>query len=287
MMRLLLSTLIVGFSTFSANAADVSYPVDGDMTIPVEFGSGWYIRGDIGMNINGHRKDGDSTSPADEYFAYETNDSIDISLGFGFRLNESIRLEGSFESTLLSETSDTSTIDRSNCPTMQLLDPDAPRSLGEAKACLETASAEYDATVLMANGYYDLPKMGKFEPYVGAGVGVSRIAWAQEVDAITCVPTDPSVFPEACVVPGLQQPIDGEIVTFGGQKSTGVDYLFSYALTAGTGYRVSDNLIIDAHYRYLSSGPDDIDYSTSGAAHFGSGGFGVHQVRMGLRYELF
>ena len=279
--------LALSVPALQAQAADPTYPVDGGLT-SVEYGSGWYLRGDIGLSFNGHMKDGTSSDLLGSRDDFDIDDVMDFSVGFGYRINDSFRLEGSLEQVLSGESKQTLSIDTSNCPTDQLLDPESARTIGVAQGCLETDAAVYESTVLMLSGYYDLPKMGKFEPYIGAGIGVARIEWSEEVDAITCVPRDPSVFAEACIASGgLQQPKDGEITTYGGTQATGIDYRLAYSVGAGVGYRITDQILVDANYRYLSTGAGDIDYDASGAGHFANNGFGVHQVRVGLRYELW
>ena len=136
------------------------------------------------------------------------------------------------------------------------------------------------------DGYFDLGSFGNFQPYVGGGIGIARVRWRDETGAITCVPVHADVATETCVAKGTtDQPVPNEPVSFQGTKATGIDYQFAYSAMAGFGYRLTDNITLDANYRFLSTGADAINYSNG--SHIGDGGFGVHQVRAGLRWELW
>src|SRR5680860_1107095 len=95
--------LVASVPALQAQAADPTYPVDGGQTA-VEFGSGWYLRGDIGWNIGGKEKQGSQFIPdVGEFLTYDYNDALSLRAGFGYQLNPSFRLELDAENLLDSE----------------------------------------------------------------------------------------------------------------------------------------------------------------------------------------
>lgn len=123
-------------------------------------------------------------------------------------------------------------------------------------------SNKIDALTILGNLYLDLGEWGGFTPYIGAGVGASKVA-------LRDVTYDAAMFP--ITLPG-QQP---------------AQWNFSWAAMGGVSYKITQNMLIDVGYRYLSLGdavhgfkpPLDmvrLDFKNLTA----------HEVRIGLRYEL-
>jgi opacity protein-like surface antigen len=121
------------------------------------------------------------------------------------------------------------------------------------------------------NFYWDLrPTMGawlgNFEPFVGVGVGYARVAFSNFTYASPAVGT--FVWPNV------------------------VDSAFGYTLTAGTGYRLTRNWVIDVAYIWRDFGTfksQAISPSALGAAApptVFSGDLSGHAVDVGVRYEF-
>lgn len=98
----------------------------------------------------------------------------------------------------------------------------------------------------LINGYFDYKNRSGFTPYLGAGLGISRI------------------YIENFMIPGTD--ID---------SSSDEDYVFTYQLGAGVGYAVMDNVSIDINYRYFV--PSDPNFDSTQAE------FSSHNVSLGLR----
>ncbi|MDI6027840.1 porin family protein [Corticibacterium sp. UT-5YL-CI-8] len=240
--RLALAATI--FFPMSAMAADYIPVVQ---EVPVEVGSGWYLRGDIGYswgdkadkisyNVNSGGVDfpGDTRKP-------NFDDTFNLGAGVGYRFTDYFRADATvdgFRSTL--SASD-------------------PWTAGTV-----SGSADFTAVSLMANGYVDLGTYVGFTPYIGAGLGSTYMNFS---DLNATLP-------------------DGSMQSIAGDK----DWRFTYALMAGVAYDVTKNMKLDLGYKYRHiKGGDMFDGTTSfGETVTGTNGdLSTHEVRVGLRYELW
>ena len=105
-----------------------------------------------------------------------------------------------------------------------------------------------EASVLtfLANAYFDYKNRSDFTPYLGGGIGLSRI------------------FVKNLLVPGA-----------GIACWSDEDYVFTYQLGIGVGYSPLDGVSIDLNYRYFV--PSDPDFNTVQAE------FSSHNIFLGLR----
>ena len=104
---------------------------------------------------------------------------------------------------------------------------------------------EIESQSLMLNAYYDFDTGTKLTPYVGAGVGYSKVKGTMTVE-------------------GVSDSID--------------DNNFAWQIGAGAGYAVTENVTIDAGYRYVDYGDfskEDITVDTS-----------AHELYVGARYAF-
>ncbi len=259
--RILLSAMLAAPAS-SALAADYDAPVFYEPPIveeiaeyvPVEVGSGWYLRGDIGYSF--------STSPRGA-FTYrtvggvETNyttgslaNEISFGAGFGYRFNDLVRADLTAENFNVR------------------FNGTRPTCVVAAIDCTDTA--EMNAWSVMVNGYVDLGTFAKFTPYVGAGAGVTYANWGT---AATTTPTFPGI---TVAHPGMP------------------NWRFSWAAMAGVAYDVNKNLKIDLGYKYRNvAGGNMFGYDAASTLAGATGaeardsGFHQHEVRLGLRYELW
>lgn len=110
--------------------------------------------------------------------------------------------------------------------------------------------AEVSSYTGMVNAYFDIGHFGGVTPYVGAGIGVAHNR-----------------------VHDIKQP---------GNQSSGNSTRFAWALHAGASVQVTENIALDASYRYIdlgsvkADGPDPIKVDDLRA----------HDVRIGLRISL-
>jgi opacity protein-like surface antigen len=122
--------------------------------------------------------------------------------------------------------------------------------------------ADVSALAALLNAYVELD--GPVRPYVGGGIGVSRI---EATDWRTTRP-------------------DGRT----GKRPDAEGWNFAWALAAGIGVDVADTVTLDAGYRYLALGSAETGRTAVG----GGGGRGrvklediaVHQLRLGVRVRF-
>ena len=247
----------------------------------VEFGSGWYLRGDIGWNIGGKTETGSQfISAIGDTLEYEYDDNLAIRAGFGYRFNSALRLDFTAEQMLSSEFSGATNVLLNGL--VLVVDP----VLGPVQIAandifgIETVEAEYTAANFMLNAYYDLPQMGKFTPYVGVGAGVSRIHFSER-RTLSCIP-DPT---QTCGAPavGTQGTRVDDVVILDDEDTV---YSLAYQFSLGTAYAINEKLSADVGYSIFGTGGGgELNYSDGTAIDVD--GFSTHQVRVGLRYEIW
>lgn len=277
--KLRLSMLALGIVACGhAVAADYEPPVfveeAAEEYVPVEVGSGWYLRGDIGYAVSTSLDDVRyrtfdpllSTYSDASFSSSNLDTDFNGGVGFGYRFTDYLRADmtldmfkGDFDGTTGADFA---------CP-------------GEAAGtgCRTEDSASLYSTNLMANGYVDLGTYAGFTPYVGAGIGVSRVKWNRLTNSSYCVPGV-----DACSgLPQASSKHDGE-----------ASWRLNYALMAGMAYDVSNNLKLDLGYRFRGIDDGSMFGWDEGSAAAGAsgtqgedGGFSTHEVKVGLRYELW
>ena len=129
----------------------------------------------------------------------------------------------------------------------------------------------------MANGYVDLGTYVGFTPYVGAGIGYSYVSWG-DLNDTDLLRRRRGACPAALSV---------------GSTSHGGDdgWRFTYAFMAGVAYDISRNFKIDVGYKYpqhrrrrhVRLGPA----ADVRRRHPGRDSLDTHEIKVGLRYELW
>jgi opacity protein-like surface antigen len=121
---------------------------------PVEIGSGWYMRGDLGYRLYAapSMTETGTTTPL---AGTSAGGGIVIGGGFGYQFSERFRGDLTIDYSL-------------------------PASFRGTIACntteICTNSIGVSAITGMVNAYFDLATIGSFTPYVGAGVGVAMVS---------------------------------------------------------------------------------------------------------------
>jgi opacity protein-like surface antigen len=289
--------LLTSGGAFAAdyNSGVVSKSPGGGFT-DVEFGSGWYLRGDISFNLEGKSSGGaqtiDALAPSAELIT-DYDDVLGFRVGAGYYVSPHFRIEATAETLLDSQFEGVfnrgfsgSREDAvggldyfdSNGQVTASTDPTFVGSYVTPINGTEQVDAEYHATNFMLNGYYDLNSFGNFTPYVGAGIGVSRIS-TSEVRTYNCIP---GASVETCVFPAGAA---GE-ATSAVRTRDDAYYAFAYSLSVGAAVSISENTKLDFGYSYSSiDGGDDLSYSDGSA--ISEDGFAIHQVRAGIRYDIW
>ncbi|MDX8460923.1 outer membrane protein [Mesorhizobium humile] len=245
---------IVLMPATQAVSADYDPPVYADQAPdyqPVEVGSGWYLRGDVAYLPQKSFKNGDFTFPPtitnNKSFS-ESEDAVFGSIGFGYHFNDYLRAD----------------LNLGYLPGNQ-----ASFSYDDTATATPSAvgfgNLKNYAFSGILNGYVDLGTYVGITPYVGAGIGVVRST--RKLSArYTDINDSANNF------------------TVEDNKSR---YSLAYTLNAGLAYQVSKNVLVDLGYQYFSA--PDAEYVT--AASLTSfpihKGISNHQVKLGLRYDLW
>jgi opacity protein-like surface antigen len=290
--------LLTSFLAAPALAADIDQiipaPVIEDNYVPVEIGTGWYIRGDVGYNIGGRQNNAfyDLTPVT---FDNSYADALNVGVGFGYKFNDIFRMDTTLDRVFGGKFSNT-----------QLVAPTGPcHGTGEyintstgvvfmgpfdIDNCLRKDESSYNVWYAMGNAYADLGTFNGFTPFLGAGLGAAKVNWKEETNSITCVPVDPSVHKEACSATGtVAQPPLNTVYTEPGVLNNGSNWKLAMSLTAGVSYELSKGLHLDTSYKFTSIGGGfgSIPYGPTPGSSIAKDGFGLHQVKMGLRYEIW
>ncbi|WP_027369206.1 outer membrane protein [Desulfocurvibacter africanus] len=120
----------------------------------------------------------------------------------------------------------------------------------------ERFEAEVSADVLMLNGYYDFRNRSRFTPFVQAGLGLAILK--TDVKRIT----------------------DG--FDAGTEKDTNVN--FTADIGAGVGFALTEQLTLDASYRFAYLGPAGVDVEI--AFYKVEADVWRHDMLLGLRYAF-
>ncbi len=226
-LRLAASAALLAVFAGPSFAADYDPPIFIEQApeyVPVEIGSGWYLRGDVTYMID---------DPLYEFtfLGEETrNNRFGGSVGVGYHFNDLFRGDVSIGLLASDRFSVASGPDR--------------------------LDAKHDAWYGMANGYLDLGTVAGFTPYVGAGAGLlyTRQAYNRSFNGV---------------------PVFG----FEEEQTN-----FAYALNAGVNYQVADNVSLDFGYQYVDSPRAEYLNTDTLAV---ERGIDFHQVKVGLRYDLW
>lgn len=208
--------------------------------------AGWYLRGNAGYGMHT-----DTDLTGDITGDVESQGGATGSLGLGYDFGNNWRLE----------------LDGASLFT----------DLG-AVAQLPGSYSKLSTNTAMLNAIYDFSDFGRWEPYVGAGIGLVRARTSTNVHDF------PSATPIAPGVVNVNSPAcpGGSVCDFR-DTDTGL----GWQLLAGLGYKISDNLTWDTHYRYLNSTNLDFKGNIDGAdAAFSMEDPGAHSVMTGLRYKF-
>jgi opacity protein-like surface antigen len=231
------------------HAADYDPPVYVDQApdyVPVEVGSGWYLRGDVSFLTQKNFKSDFDFPPAN--FS-DKEDPIFASIGFGYHFNDYLRAD----------------LNLGYLPGNKV-SVDYDNSATSLQPTVASASLKNYAFSGILNGYVDLGTYVGITPYLGAGVGVVQSTRKLSASYLT-VNGDPTD--------------DFEL------QDDKTRFSLAYTLNAGLAYQVTKNVSVDLGYQYFSA--PDAEYATAQNLTTFSihKGFSNHQVKLGLRYDLW
>jgi opacity protein-like surface antigen len=250
---LILATLLSVLQLQEAAAADLgpepppALPQSESMNF---FGSGWYIRGDLGYSVWQGPSATYNGVPFDHLSV--SNNAV-IGAGIGYKLNNWVRGDVTADYTFSGNIQSLYTI--ANC-------------------CTFTDRTRVGGWAVLANGYVDLGTWYGVTPYVGGGVGYGFTQISKTVNQ-EFLPTGTGT-----LVP-VTDPNTGLPVFHGfAAHTTGG---FAWALEAGAAVDVAPSVKLDLNYRYLNIADARFPTDTLGVAPK-LRSLGQHQFRIGLRY---
>jgi opacity protein-like surface antigen len=220
---------------------------------------GWYLRGHIGMSNQSF--DGLEHVLFDDpgYFTFLNKGGFDsaptFGFGVGYQFNEWFRadLTGEYRG-------------KSSFNALDFYDTD-----GDLNTTDDQGTNDYTGKksewLFLVNGYVDLGTYRGITPYVGAGIGASR--------------NTISDFRDANIMTGG-----------GGYAGAASIWQFAWALHAGLGIHVTDNLMVDLGYSYLDLGNAQtdtllgIDGKCVACQPMRFSNITSHDFKLGIRYML-
>lgn len=259
-----------------ALAADYDPPISIDAPeeyVPVEVGSGWYLRGDVGYvasarnagTFNYQTYNGVTDTYGQSTFATASRKhDFTFGGGVGYNFTDWLRADATIDG--FRARFNGTTVSATPCTVILV-----------GTSCRSDDSSSMSGITFMANGYVDLGTYAGFTPYGGAGVGYTYVNWTTLSNSEYCVGV-------TCT--------GGLVAT---TPHTGLkSWRFSYALMGGVAYDVSKNFKLDLGYRYskIAGGPMfgfDAASATAGAGGVQGRdpGFSRHEIRVGVRYSLW
>jgi opacity protein-like surface antigen len=291
-----------------------------------ELGSNWYIRGDVGYSdINQatvvpnaglfptitNAPIGDASSPVNAIRGNnQTTMSPDFSLGFGYRVNDWFRVDGTWQFSKGPGLGAQQTV---YCPEVAnaVSNYNTQTVNGVTSIVAVPVGYQYDYTQCdgklnmtqynntgMIMGYFDVGHWGIFSPYVGAGVGINantvqgHLTFNQQDTGATyggpsVAGTAPAVWvdqtgvqngnPFYTIKPGVN-PSSGVYQPIGpanwNRTISSTKYSFAGAVAAGLGIKISESATLDLGYKLMT-------YDITGGVKSS-----LQSLNLGVRYNL-
>jgi opacity protein-like surface antigen len=261
--RLPLAVLACGLAlTGGAAAADMRMPapaaVDPAPQVISEFGSGWYLRGDVGYAWR--KSPGSELTDPVRLSNTSFGNNVSFGAGVGFK-------QGWFRTDITADYFRSTEIrSRQN----GITDCDFFAGFPDL-TCDYNGNGYISAFAVLWNVYADLGTWHGITPYIGAGVGTSYVR-AHGFSA--------SIYDTTGTVPAADNPGRAEYGNRG-------QFNFAWALMAGASYSFSANHAIDIGYRYTNLGRAQ---TAGGPIAFNgevrTGTIDSHEVRVGFRYTI-
>lgn len=232
---------------------------------PVEFGTGWYIRGDLAFAD-------DSLPPLSpdlsQFLSSARQASLSAGLGAGYKFTNWLRTDVVLDYRKTISASGQGPSRR--CITQLTTINNIPTPTAE-----DDCTPQYNSSVrrwdLLANVYADLGTWYGITPYIGAGAGLSL--------------TRTSKSQRWYMSNGNPYHVATDGFYFNWDTNNGdLRYQFAWALMAGVSYPLMDHLLVDIGYRYINLGMLPSIASPSGQVVDKT--MDAHEVRVGLRYMI-
>ncbi|MBK8456591.1 MAG: porin family protein [Phyllobacteriaceae bacterium] len=278
----------------AAFAADYDPPIVIDEAPeyqPVEIGSGWYLRGDVGYTLN-HLPTFDITASTQT----QTSSILSASIGAGYYFNDWLRVDGDLNFLNSDQFADSY---NSTCAGTQITTVTDTVSglligLSSAASTRDCDGADVASNVQstgLVNAYADLGTFAGFTPYVGAGAGLALTNYRMATNDRMCSAEQTSIVAGGNTITTSflcngQSSVTDDDIRYPGVENSQTQVGLAYALNAGVAYKVSKNTQIDLGYRFTSL-PSATYAAHNAGGLFTATGLNFHQVRLGLRYQIW
>jgi opacity protein-like surface antigen len=242
---------------------------------PADFG-GWYLRGDIGFSnqrVDNIRKNDpvaySQINTLTETTAFDTGGIYDI--GAGYRFNNWFRADVTAQYRGNTNFKGTDVFNAS--------------AYGLAYNGQDNYSASKSELLFLANAYVDLGTWWCVTPFIGAGIGTSRISISNFTD--TGVNNIHAPDPVNHIPAYVGGPVNPSYST----AANGSQWNFAWAAHAGLAYQVTPNVTLELAYSYVDLGPGTTgvisDFTGFNAGHvFKFNDITSHDVKLGVRWNL-
>ena len=286
-LALMLAAAIALMPATQAVSADYNPPIYVDQAPdyqPVEVGSGWYLRGDVGYAFS-HPYENEETAAG----FTSKNSLFDGSIGMGYHFNDYLRGDLNFGILPSNRFGDNFVTTCDGSITTTISDVNTGTIVNQTNApasapCNGSNLANNKAYSLMANGYVDLGTYVGLTPYVGAGLGVVYSKYNRAIGQRDCVETTSTT--TAGGFQTVNQFNCDDPAGYNGAVTSKASYDFAYSLAAGLSYQVSKNVSVDLGYEYFA-------VPSAKYVAYDGGAFNIHKgvdyqsVKLGLRYDLW
>lgn len=201
---------------------------------PVEFGGGWYLRGDVGVGSQeiGKVSGADVERDGGSFYRKSLADTAFVGAGVGYQFSSFLRFDvtGEYRTATKYDTSDKFKYNRFF-------------GYREVQTNLTNRyTGDLQSSVFLANGYFDLGTWYGITPFVGAGVGVAHHRIRNAFDNGLIYNFD------AATGEAINTEATGGIAADASKTN------FAWAVHAGLAYQVSPALKLELAYRYLNMG---------------------------------
>lgn len=236
---------------------------------PAEF-SGWYLRGDIGFSnqrVDNIRKN--DPVAYSQINSLNENTSFDAAgifgVGVGYRFNNWFRADitGQYRGNSNFKGTDVFTAS----------------AYGLNYNGQDNYNASKSELLFLANAYVDLGTWWCVTPYIGAGVGTSRVTISNFTDTgVNNIHTAPLY---------VGGPANASFAT----AASGSQWNFAWAAHAGLAYQISPSVTLELAYSYVDLGPGTTgvvsDFTGFNAGHvFKFNDITSHDLTLGVRWDL-
>lgn len=250
---------------FAADMAIMPPPAYAPPPVVEEFG-GWYLRGDIGFSNQHVNNIAMADGRNAQLLSHQQTTTFDTAgifgLGVGYQFNNWLRGDviGQYRGNSNFKGTDLITF---------------PVGGGVIANGVNNYTASKSEWLIMANGYVDLGTWWCVTPFIGAGVGMSRVTISNYTDngSVNNDGTGFGTFPGYASAPSASK------------------WNFAWALHTGLAYKVNPGLTLELAYSYVDLGP-----GTTGAVSDYTGftrgvpmqfkDITSHDVKLGVRWNL-